>query len=602
MKINFKGETGQVEFLSNTECIEFFNSIWTGETFVYGWGASQYAAPLLWRFPLPYTAIFDQNSSYHGQFWNGCPILDPKENLPLTPQQCLIVILPIGPISLIEDISNEIMSLGPYKIVSSNDLQDWQYLFPHNKCQTHNGCILSSFSALLSKFPTIVPKVESALSFSNSFKKIAPLSLEGVLTYLPFREKRLMRQEQPERKITLVIGSLETGGAEAQIVALAIALKKQRYDVIILTYYPQIKKEHQLNLDANHIEVTCLNTREILRDATNFEQIIRDADIDLRLLLWLLPIDASANFFASLQFFNQEKPDIVICYLDAPSIASGLAALISGVPRIALSGRNYPPNQLPHFFTDQMIRDFQSIYQIMMNYEQVCLYTNSVQTSVSYASWLSLEPEKVSTIENCLSDYFAMQLAQTTGACIRERLGLKEGDILVLGAFRLSEEKQPFLFIDIVAELVLQIDNLKIALCGNGLLFNAIQESAKQAGLPEDVFFMLGDCDNMAEWMKAADLLLHTAQVEGMPNVLIEAQAAGLPVISTNAGAIPDILSERLKPFLCNVGEKDHLIEACLTLLSDKTRKHWMQKVSTEIYERFSSEKLAQKTLEIVGV
>jgi glycosyltransferase involved in cell wall biosynthesis len=109
----------------------------------------------------------------------------------------------------------------------------------------------------------------------------------------------------------------------------------------------------------------------------------------------------------------------------------------------------------------------------------------------------------------------------------RRELGLNHGDFLVLGVGRLVEQKRPFLFLRIAQELHTRVPRTKFLWVGDGKLAQKWQETIAGQRL-EGTICCTGWQADVLPFLLAGDLLLHVAEFEGLPFVVIEAMAAGL--------------------------------------------------------------------------
>ncbi|PKG38100.1 glycosyltransferase family 4 protein [Psychromonas sp. Urea-02u-13] len=87
----------------------------------------------------------------------------------------------------------------------------------------------------------------------------------------------------------------------------------------------------------------------------------------------------------------------------------------------------------------------------------------------------------------------------------------------------------------------------------------------KQAEGMSNVSFM-GKQTNMGDWFTATDLLIHPSHSEGLGSVILEAMVAGLPVIGTNAGGIPDIIDDQQSGLLIEANDAKQLADAILAV------------------------------------
>ena len=93
-----------------------------------------------------------------------------------------------------------------------------------------------------------------------------------------------------------------------------------------------------------------------------------------------------------------------------------------------------------------------------------------------------------------------------------------------------------------------------------------------------------------------ADVMVLPSYSEGLPYALLEAMAAGVPVIATPVGAIPDVVSDRIHGFLVPPRDGKAIAEALVTLSGDREQIQWMSRACRRrIRAAFSIERLAQE-------
>ena len=124
---------------------------------------------------------------------------------------------------------------------------------------------------------------------------------------------------------------------------------------------------------------------------------------------------------------------------------------------------------------------------------------------------------------------------------------------------RFSSEKNPLLFVDIAQGVIEknQRNNLRFVMSGNGLELERIREHIRNINLEE--YFILTDfIDDTTEIELLADtfVLLVVSQNEGIPFVILEAISTGIPVISTNVGAIKEIIKDDENGYLIKINKE----------------------------------------------
>lgn len=397
-------------------------------------------------------------------------------------------------------------------------------------------------------------------------------------------------------RVCLVANALVPGGAERQLVNLAAGFRRIGWDAAILTTMDHDAAPHYADdLKAHDIELHNVHPmawRSGLRPA--FDQLM-DVPDDLLMALWHLPTPMLARLPSTVHFLRTYAPDFLICYLDWPNTIAGLAGLFAGVPKILLSGRNHNPTEFPHFYggaTDDMRR----IYKILMRHDDVVLTNNSPNGAESYAKWLNAPTKSISFVPNCLGMGFEKAPAPPQRRATRRKLGVKTTTPVIVGIFRLAPEKRPLLFVKIIDKLRRKIPDLHAFICGDGMMRPEVEKDIAKRKLGGHIT-LLGPRKDVRDILAAADLMLHTAEYEGMPNVILEAQAQALPVVATEGGGVEICLSPALHPYKAKRDDDKGMVKSCLTLLNDPALR---RKIGTaarrDTLKSFSLAKLVERT------
>src|SRR5262249_18738903 len=114
-------------------------------------------------------------------------------------------------------------------------------------------------------------------------------------------------------------------------------------------------------------------------------------------------------------------------------------------------------------------------------------------------------------------------------------------------------------------------DVLGLDVAGRGPLLEQLERLAKQLGVSDRVRFLgyVPSGPKLQELYRGADLLLHTSATEGFPQVFLEAMAAGLPIVTTAAGAIPALLADGGPALPARSGDAEPLAAAVERVLED---------------------------------
>lgn len=164
---------------------------------------------------------------------------------------------------------------------------------------------------------------------------------------------------------------------------------------------------------------------------------------------------------------------------------------------------------------------------------------------------------------------------------IREELGYKESDFIVICVGELNKTKNQYDAIYSINLLKNDIPNLKLLLVGKGVLKDKYVESVKKLNLNNFVDF-LGYRKDISSLMTMADIAITTSIREGLPVNVLEAMAIGLPIVASNCRGNRDLIENHRNGFVFN----SHDIKD----LSDKIKQLYE---SSELRYQFSKSNLS---------
>ena len=134
---------------------------------------------------------------------------------------------------------------------------------------------------------------------------------------------------------------------------------------------------------------------------------------------------------------------------------------------------------------------------------------------------------------------FAISAEQRAHQRAAQRIASNEIVVLTVGA--LAERKGHHTLLQAAAFLQQKGIQLRYLICGDGLLRTTLESETQTLGLAENVQF-LGFCSDIVNYLAVADVVVHVPRWEGLGVAVIEALAAGLPVIASRVGGIPELI------------------------------------------------------------
>lgn len=173
---------------------------------------------------------------------------------------------------------------------------------------------------------------------------------------------------------------------------------------------------------------------------------------------------------------------------------------------------------------------------------------------------------------------------------------LREEKLKLLFVGRLSFEKGCLVLID--ALKLLPKHHFEVSILGDGVQRNELQIQAKDC----DIEF-LGFKKNVVEIMSQYDALIMPSLREGQPLTLIEACCMGMPVVASNVGGIPELISDGINGILFETGSSQKLSEALVKLEADfEYLKEASENKKSEFIKRFSPEKWAERSIQVYQI
>jgi glycosyltransferase involved in cell wall biosynthesis len=192
-----------------------------------------------------------------------------------------------------------------------------------------------------------------------------------------------------------------------------------------------------------------------------------------------------------------------------------------------------------------------------------------------------ISADRVSVIYNGIDVARYQQNGSDTRWSIRRELGLRPDDVVVVQVARLDYLKDHLTAVRTMARVTACRGDVRLILVGDGPEQATIQQEICRCGLGEHVR-LLGLRTDVARLLAASDVFLLTSISEGIPLTVIEAMAAGLPVVSTRVGGVAEIVEEGRTGLLAPARDDGALAEALLLLAADPALRATMGQLGRE--------------------
>lgn len=182
---------------------------------------------------------------------------------------------------------------------------------------------------------------------------------------------------------------------------------------------------------------------------------------------------------------------------------------------------------------------------------------------------------------------------------LRRQWHVGAGGKVIGSVGRLIDQKGIRYGLEAFGRVCKQIPDVHYVIAGDGMLRQALTDQATALGLQETVHF-LGWQDRPDDLYETFDIFLFPSLWEGFGLVLLEAMSHRLPVVTTNASAMSEIVIEEETGFLVPPADPDALAERLIQLLTNSALSHQMGEAGRNRVETvFTIEKMVQETLAI---
>lgn len=191
------------------------------------------------------------------------------------------------------------------------------------------------------------------------------------------------------------------------------------------------------------------------------------------------------------------------------------------------------------------------------------------------------------------------QPPQVDRAGVRASLGIASNEMSIGFIGRLVPQKAPERFVAAIARLAERIPYrcMRGLVVGSGPLQKEVHAQAQQAGIEPKMIWVTERPG--PEVLPAFDVLVMPSRYEGMPYVLLEALATGVPVVATDVGGVAETIEDRVTGFVVPQHEPDALVDRLVLLAANPTLRASMSEAAFRKSLEMSLERMVLRTLQV---
>lgn len=293
--------------------------------------------------------------------------------------------------------------------------------------------------------------------------------------------------------------------------------------------------------------------------------------------------DADLALVARLRrVIRRHAPDIVHLHSRrGADVLGGLAARLAGVPCVLSRRVDNPESRawvaLKYRLYDHVITISEGIREVLLDE--------------------GLAPGRVSCVHSAVDP--APWRGPCSRAAFRREFGLAgDGPVAATIAQFIPRKGHRFL-LAALPEVLPRHPDLQVLLFGRGPLVAEVEAAIAAQGLSGHVH-LAGFRDDLARWMGCLDLVVHPAEMEGLGVSLLQAAAAGVPIIASRAGGMPEVVEDGHNGLLIAPGDIPALAAALQRLLGDGALRVEMGRRGRErVDQRFSPQAMVEGNLAV---
>jgi glycosyltransferase involved in cell wall biosynthesis len=219
------------------------------------------------------------------------------------------------------------------------------------------------------------------------------------------------------------------------------------------------------------------------------------------------------------------------------------------------------------------------------------------QASARFSRMLGFSEKRITVVPNGVD--LSCFNGEVDAFSMREELGIGD-EPLVVTALRLIKRKSPELLISAFAKVLKVVPDAKLVIAGSGREEDNLSRQIQSLNITNSVF-MVGRLakEKVAQLMAAADVFVLPSKMESFGLTLLEASAAGVPVVCSNAGGIPEVFQDGFDALLYPPGDDNAMAKAIIRLLQDRELAKTISANAVETASKFTWEMTAERTLQV---
>ncbi len=279
------------------------------------------------------------------------------------------------------------------------------------------------------------------------------------------------------------------------------------------------------------------------------------------------PISPASDLLAVFKlrdYFRRAEIDLVHTHSSKAGILGRLAAHLAGVPAVVhtVHGWSFNPTQPP------MLRGaYLGLERLAAHVTDKLIVVSGLNRQVGLERGIGRAAQY--TVLHSGIDLDRYRSAPSEDSGMRRELGFGSEHIVVGTLSSMKPQKAPLDFVRAAAAAHACDERLRFVFAGDGILRDQVEQLIDELGMGP-VIRLCGWRRDVTRLLAAMDVFVLTSLFEGLPRAVLQAMAAGVPVVATAVDGTPEVVAHRETGLLVPPSRPDAVAEGILTLLEDE--------------------------------
>jgi len=376
-----------------------------------------------------------------------------------------------------------------------------------------------------------------------------------------------------KKRLLYIITQPEWGGAQRYVFDLATSLKDE-FDITVATGKISGSKKLIEKLEKNNINTVI------------FHNLVRNIN----------PWSDFLAFIEMVTYLNNNEFDVIHLNSSKAGVIGSAAANLHNVKKIIYTAHGWVFNEPLPLWKKKF---YKIAEKISAKSTSDIITLSQVDTEIGILEKIA-SPEKFHKIYHGIKNLNFLDKDEAR-LVINEKFQIPTtaGSPIIGCIANFYETKGLKYLISALPEIIKSRNDAKLIIFGDGELRSKLETQINKLNLEKSIF-LPGELSNAQKYLKAFDIFVLPSVKEGLPYVILEAGAAGLPIIATRVGGIPEMIKNDTNGLLISPGDPAEISDTIIKLINNENlRDSLSQNAASQFKEKFSFEKMIEQTKQL---